>query len=382
MYKYIITPLFFCCLASYAAADGVQLQTNPPERYVVVKGDTLWGISSKFLKDPWQWPKVWNMNRDQIRNPHRIYPGDVIVLDTSSGDPRLSLLRETVTLEPKVIEEPLEKEAVPSIPPNVIAPFLSRPLVINKNEMDDAPTIVAGPDNRVALSPGVKIYVSNIEDGSGLNWHIYRPSKALVDPDTKELLGLEALYLGDAKVTKYGEPATAVILRAKEEIFTKDKLVAAPETIPSSFIPHAPEAQIQGRIMAIYGGVAEAGAQSIVSINRGSQDGLEEGHVLSINRTGEIISKDPKEKTTDEKFPMEEFKYRDVDPLEKDPKIDVEKAEKYDPKKDPANNSNLIKLPDERIGLLMVFRTFDRVSYAFVMQAAEPINVLDLVKTP
>ncbi|HEU4708535.1 MAG TPA: LysM peptidoglycan-binding domain-containing protein [Methylophilaceae bacterium] len=386
MYKYIITPLLLCCLASSAAADDVQLNSDHPDRYVVVKGDTLWGISSKFLKDPWKWPQVWKMNRAQIKNPHRIYPGDVIVLDTSSGEPQLKLLQEkTVTLEPGVVVEPLEKEPVQSISPNIIEPFLSRPLIIEKDALDDAPTIIAGPDNRVALSPGVKVYISGIEENQGRNWHIYRPNKALVDPETQELLGIEALYLGDARVTKYGEPASAIITRAKEEIFVDDKLVAAPDTIQSSFIPHAPDTDIQGRIMTIYGGVAEAGAKTIVSINKGALDGLEQGHVLSINRAGEYVSRNPKNKRTEEKFPMEEFKFKDVDPLEAksaEVGMEAEKRQKYDPKVDPDENPNLVKLPDERIGLLMIFRTFDRVSYGLIMQASEPVNTLDIVKTP
>lgn len=383
MYKYIITPLLFCWLTSYALADDVQLQPDHPERYVVVKGDTLWGISSRFLKDPWKWPEVWEMNREQIKNPHLIYPGDVVVLDMSGGNPRLSLLRETVTLEPGVIVEPLEKEPVPSISPNIIEPFLSRPLIIERDALEGAPTIIAGPDNRVALSVGTRIYIDEIEEGTERLWHIYRPNRALVDPETEELLGIEALYLGDAKVSRFGEPATATVTRAKEEIFVQDKLVAAPDTIQTSFIPHAPDRDIEGRIMSIYGGVAEAGAKTIVSINKGALDGLEQGHVLSINRAGEWVSKNPKNKRTEEKFPMEEFKFKDVDPLSAESaEVDVDRRRKYDPKTDPANNPNLVKLPDERIGLLMIFRTFDRVSYGLIMQASEPVNTLDTVKTP
>jgi hypothetical protein len=384
MYKYIITPLLFCWLTSYAlAANDVQLQPDHPDRYVVVKGDTLWGISSKFLKDPWKWPEVWKMNREQIKNPHLIYPGDVVVLDMSGGNPRLSLLRETVTLEPGVIVEPLEKEPVPSISPNIIEPFLSRPLIIERDALEGAPTIIAGPDNRVALSVGTRIYIDEIEEGAERLWHIYRPNRALVDPETEELLGIEALYLGDAKVSRFGEPATAMVTRAKEEIFVQDKLVAAPDTIQTSFIPHAPDRDVEGRIMSIYGGVAEAGAKTIVSINKGALDGLEQGHVLSINRAGEWVSKNPKNKRTEEKFPMEEFKFKDVDPLSAESaEVDVDRRRKYDPKTDPVNNPNLVKLPDERIGLLMIFRTFDRVAYGLIMQASEPVNTLDTVKTP
>jgi hypothetical protein len=375
-------------------ADDVQLQDNHPDRYVVVKGDTLWGISGKFLKDPWKWPQVWKMNRAEIKNPHRIYPGDVVVLDTSSGQPQLSLLHENVVLQPGIREEELAKEAVPTIAPNVIAPFLSQPLVIENDDLDDSPVIIAGQEDRVALSPGTKIYISRIDEGEGLLWHVYRPGNVLHDPETSEALGVEAIYLGDASITRYGIPASGKIVRAKEEIFTNDKLVPAPDVLQDSFVPRAPDAEIKGRIMSIYGGVDDAGPNSIVTINRGSNDGLEEGHVLSINRSGNYISKNPRKKKTTEKFPMKEYKYKDVEPKDQASDDDKSKstgnkpAEKekpaaaYDPKDDPANNPTLVKLPDERIGLLMVFRTFERVSYALIMQASQPVNVLDIVQTP
>lgn len=378
MYRYIITPLLLCCLATHAAADVVQLQENHPDRYVVVKGDTLWGISGKFLKDPWQWPKIWKMNREQIKNPHWIYPGDVVVLDTSSGQPELRLLRETVTLQPGIREEALEKEAVPTISPNIIEPFLSRPLVIENDQLDNAPIIVAGQENRVVLSPGVKVYVSKIDEDEGAYWHVYRNGKALVDPDTKETLGIEAIYLGDAKINKYGKPATAAIVRAKEEIFPKDKLVVAPETLQTSFVPRAPESQVAGKIMSIYSGVAEAGPNSIVTINRGSADGLEQGHVLAISKLGKIIP-NPAAKKGERVNRLKELNF-DIGRAP-DGKVEInfpKKDEKAAAELDPS----LIKLPDERIGLLMVFRTFERVSYALIMQASEPINVLDPVQTP
>lgn len=386
MYKYIITPLLLCCLALPAAADEVQLQANHPERYVVVKGDTLWGISDKFLKDPWQWPRVWKMNREQIKNPHRIYPGDVVVLDTSSGQPELRLLHETVTLQPGIREEPLEKEAVPTIAPNIIAPFLSQPLVIETDELNSAPKIVGGPQNRVALTAGNKVYTTDMEDGDPRTWYIYRPGKLLVDPDTTEPLGLEAIYLGDLRITKYGDPATAEILRSKEDIYPDDRLVKATDKLLDNFIPRAPDTEIKGRIMSIYGGVAEAGSNTIVSINKGAKDGLEEGHVLSINRAGIYVSKDPKVKKTEEKFPLKEFKFKATQTSDettgKSQAAVAKPIEKYDPNKDPANDKALIKLPDERIGLVMIFRTFERVSYGLIMQTSEPVNVLDMVQTP
>lgn len=355
MNKRIITLLVLACLSLNVNADEIQLQKNYPERHVVVKGDTLWGISGRFLKDPWQWPKVWRMNREQIKNPHLIYPGDVVVLDTSSGSPQLKLLRETVTLQPGIREEPLEKEAIFSIAPNVIGPFLSQPLLIENGKLDSAPRIIASQDNRVVLSPGTRVYVNSINEGEGTHWNIYRPGEVLRDPDTNEVLGTEAIYLGDVNIARFGEPATGDIVRAKEEIFTKDRLVVSPDEFKSNFIPHAPDTLINGRIMRIYGGVGEGGPNSIVSINRGKNDGLEEGHVLAISRYGRII-KDPEYKKTDDQKTATQTKY-DLKPGQ-------------------------VKLPNERVGLLMIFRTFDRVSYGLVMNTTGAIYTADSVQTP
>jgi LysM domain len=349
----IITLLVLACLSINANADEIALQKNHPDRYVVVKGDTLWGISAKFLKDPWQWPKVWKMNRAEIKNPHRIYPGDVVALDTSSGSPQLRLLHETVTLQPGAVEEPLEKEAIQTISPSVITPFLSQPLLVENGQLDSAPRIVAGQDNRVVLSPGTRVYVNGIKEGDGVHWNVYRPGEQLTDPDTKEALGTEAVYLGDVNISKYGTPATGDVVRAKEEIFTKDRLVISNDEFKSSFVPHAPETKINGRIMRIYGGVAEGGPNTVVSINRGKKDGLEEGHVLAINRYGRVI-KDPEYKE------LKDTKKADASALAPDE----------------------MNLPDERVGLLMIFRTFDRISYGLIMNTSDAIYTLDTVQTP
>ena len=354
MFRPIITLLMFCCISLNVHAQVITLKDNHPDKHVVVKGDTLWGISAKFLNDPWQWPNVWKLNREQIKNPHLIYPGDVVFLDTSSGIPQLRLLRETVNLQPGVVVEPLDKAAISTIQLNVIAPFLNQPLVIEKDQLANSPRIIANQDNRVVLSPGTRIYINKIAEGEPLNWYVYRPGENLVDPDTKKVLGIEATYLGDTKITKYGEPASADITKAKEEIFTKDRLVPTDNTVVTNFVPHAPESAIAGRIIKIYGGVAEAGPQSIVSISRGAADGVEVGHVLAINRYGRVI-KDPE--------------------YQKDK--DAKNAESTTVLK-----PGYVKLPDERIGLLMVFRVFQNVSYALVMQASQPVNTLDAVSTP
>lgn len=379
MFRPIITLLMLCCLGLQANAQEVSLNPNHPQRHVVVKGDTLWGISAKFLKDPWLWPKVWKFNRTQIKNPHLIYPGDVIVLDLSSGQPELKLLRETVTLAPGIIEEALDQAPIPTIPLNVIAPFLSQPLIIEKDQLADAPRIVAAQDNRVVISPGTKIYINRIDETDGIHWFVYRPGDSLIDPDTKETLGIEAVYLGNAKVSKFGEPASASITKAKEEIFIKDRLVASGEEAMTNYLPHAPESPITGRIIKIYGGVAEAGPQSIVTLNKGTSDGIEIGHVLAIHRAGRVI-KDPefdKEKSAAQaKLKALNFE------VSQDPDgkaiVNFEKQQNAGPLLEPG----MIQLPDERIGLLMVFRTFDRVSYALVMQATDPVNVLDAVSIP
>ena len=358
MNKRIITLLVLACLSLNVNADEIQLQKNHPERHVVVKGDTLWGISAQFLKDPWQWPKVWRMNRAQIKNPHLIYPGDVVVLDNSSGTPQLRLLHETVTLEPGIREEALEKEAIFTIAPNIIGPFLSQPLLIENGKLDTAPRILAGQDNRVIFSPGVRVYINGIKEGEGTHWNIYRPGDVLKDPDTAEVLGTEAIYLGDVDIARYGEPATGDIVRAKQEIFTKDRLVVSPDEFKSSFVPHAPDTQIKGRIMRIYGGVAEGGPNTVVSINRGKNDGLEEGHVLAISRYGRVI-KDPEFKKSKEIV-----------------------AEKTSAKTKSVLKPGEVKLPDERVGLMMVFRTFDRISYALIMNTTDAIYTADSVHTP
>ena len=384
MNKRIITLLVLSCLSLSSFADEIALQKNYPERYVVVKGDTLWGISAKFLKDPWQWPKVWEMNRAEIKNPHLIYPGDVVALDYSSGAPQLRLMHETVTLRPGVIEEPLAKEAIHTIAPSVIGPFLSQPLLIENGQLDSAPRIVSAQENRLVLSPGTRIYVNNIKDGSSTHWNVYRPGEQLTDPDTKEVLGTEAIYLGDVNIARFGAPATADIVRAKEEIFTKDRLVVSADEFKSSFVPHAPEALINGRIMRIYGGVAEAGPNTVVSINRGKRDGLEEGHVLAINRYGRII-KDPEYKPTDSNKVVPEQK--NLKELNLDVYTGPDGKKVVNLAKDPVKAKtalapNELKLPDERVGLLMIFRTFDRISYGLIMSSSDAISALDSVQTP
>lgn len=378
MNRHIIALLLLCCPASFAWAENIQLQDNPPDRYTVVKGDTLWGISGRFLKDPWRWPQVWKMNRQQIKNPHWIYPGDVVVLDRSSGKPELRLLRQTVVMEPNVRVEPLEKQAIPTVAPSVIGPFLSQPLVVEEHGLTEAPKIIGAQEGHVVLGPGIKVYADKIEEGDGVNWQLYRPGKPLIDPDTKEQLGTEAVYLGEARVTRYGEPATIEIRRASTDIYTDDKLVKSPEILLNGFVPHAPEGAISGRIISAYTGVDELGPNSIVTINRGSADGIEEGHVLAIHEVGKTLPL-PKGAPVAQKEGYINLDRNEDGSLKRD---DEGKVQVRFGKRLLGEETKKLKLPDERIGLLMVFRTFERVSYALIVQAERAVHVLDTVATP
>jgi hypothetical protein len=349
-------------------------KADAPDRYVVVRGDTLWGISERFTDSPWRWPEIWNFNREQIRNPHWIYPGDVIVLDRVSGtlsiagadgkpatpgEPRDPAGRPearpdlgvgsavgTVKLSPRVRAESTARDAIPSIPPSAIEPFLSRPLVIEPDGLDNAPTIIATEDNRVIIEAGNQAYVRGMGDSKEENWFIYRRGKVLVDPDTNVTLGYEAIYLGTARVTRAGDPATVRLTTVTQEVGTGDKLLPAGVPEVPKYAPHAPAVFMQGRVIGIYGGlgkVGEAGPQQIITLNRGRSDGVEVGHVFALYRPGPLIA-DASVKTGGK----------------------------------PAT----FKLPDERYGLAFVFRIYDRVSYALVMRISKPVNPLDVVQTP
>jgi nucleoid-associated protein YgaU len=340
--------------AQAMAEEPVRLQDNPPDRYIVVKGDTLWAISQRFLKDPWQWPQVWGMNREQIKNPHLIYPGDVIVLDLSHGVPTLRLLkgeqvgggviggRETVKLSPQVRAEPRGRAPIPTIPAAAIEPFLSQPLVVEAGALDSAPRIVAAEDAHVVLGAGDRAYVYRLTKNQGVDWQIYRPGKTFIDPETREILGYEAVYLGDAKVVRFEDGLDMAspidITKSSEEISTGDRLAMTDKTTIENFVPHAPEKFIRARIISAYGGISEVGQDAIVTLNKGARDGIERGHVLAIYR--------------------------------RSPSVKNKRGE------------TIVRIPDERYGLMMVFRTFNKVSYALVMQITRPVHVLDVAQTP
>ena len=340
----IISALILAVTAVCAsAADPLQLVDNPPDRHVVVKGDTLWDISGKFLKQPWRWPEIWQMNRDQIKNPHLIYPGDVVLLDMSSGSPRLRLGKKvgagTGKLQPTVYSKPVQ-QVVPSIPPSAIEPFISQPLVIEDSELNTGVKIVAMQEDRMLVGTGDSFYASGIPDAAVEKWHVFRKGKPLKDPATGKVLAYEAFFLGNARLLKPGEPAQLRVSLAKEEIARGDRLVPAPEPEIISYVPHRPEQDVSARVLGIYGGLREGGANSVVALNVGKNDGMEIGHVVALYR--------------------------------KRVSLDV----------DDSGRRTETPVPDERYGLAFVFRVFNGVSYALVVESSKAVIVGDTARNP
>ena len=334
-----------------ARAADVELKDQVPNRYTVQKGDTLWGISGKFLKDPWRWPDIWRMNREQIRNPHLIYPGDVVVLDKLDGQWRLSLERPATRLSPTVRTTPLDAEAIPSIPAGEIEPYLTRPLITGPEGLDAAPQIIAGRDARAIWGEGDLVYVVGLDPKAGDQWYLYRRGRDLMSADGSELLGVEQRYLGSAKVERFAEVSTVRITTAKEEIVDGDRLLPAPRGQLMSYAPHAPARPVQGQIIATDRDAIEAGRGWVVTLDKGSRDGLDVGTVLAI--------------------------YRVVPPIP-DPRPVIRPP--YEPR--VFEPERWLNVPDERSGLLFVFRVFDRVSYALVLNTTDPVVVGNIVRNP
>lgn len=283
--------LSFAMATPYSViADTVRLRADAPDRHVVVKGDTLWDISAKFLKSPWLWPELWQNNREQIKNPHLIYPGDVIFLVMTEDGPRLSRMG-TVKLSPRIHSEPIEVEdAIPTIPYATVKAFLQRPLVASAETLEQAPKVMASEDGRVLLTVGDRVYASEIFTDVPA-WHIVRLGKALKDPDSGEEIAREVEFVGSAKTRVKGKPATLEITSVEREVVMGDRLIPATETTGLDFIPHAPDQAIEGRIISAYGGSQASGKYSTVIINKGATDGLKLGHVLSVFRTGRTLGK-------------------------------------------------------------------------------------------
>ena len=365
--------------ATQVANDGIplsELAPNAPDSHTVKRGDTLWAISRIFLKSPWRWPELWGMNIADIKNPHLIYPGQTLYLDKSNGRARLSSQRggagagglETIKLSPRSRSSNLPDPSIPTLQNSLIEPFLTEPIIVEESTLQAAPRFVAGQEGRVFISEGDRAYARSA-DGSGLSiadgkprdFRVFRNATALKDPGTGEILGYEAQFVGRAKlvrgesvnvirgeVAKAGEvakteiiPATLDIVRSKEEMRTGDRLLSEPPIELLTYTPRAPTSPVEARIVSVYGSaVANVAQNQVVVINRGTKDGMERGHVLAIQTNGERV-------------------------------VDKTGASFQD-----------IRLPDERNGLLMIFRPFERVSYALVLSAEQAVRVGDWLVNP
>lgn len=358
--------------AQQVAAQGVplaELAPDAPDTYVVKSGDTLWGISGMYLKRPWRWPELWGMNLQAIRNPHLIFPGQTLHLDKTGGYARLRTSApgalETVRVSPRTRSGSLSESALPTLKSHLIEPFLVEPLVVDADTLRQAPRIVGTTEDRVLMSTSDRIYARadaaspmRAEPGEPRQYRIFRDAVALKDPMTGDILGYEAQYLGKASMVR-GEgfedsangkggitsdyvPATLDITSIKEEIRAGDRLLPAPPRTFTSYVPHAPLIEMDARVVSIYGSsaVANAAQNNVIAINRGIQDGVDVGHVLSLLTKGSRI--------------------RDT----------------------TADQRSEIKLPSESNGTVMVFRTFDRVSYALILDVRTPVRVGDRLINP
>ncbi len=370
------------------------LATDAPSSHTVVKGDTLWDISAKFLKEPYRWPEIWNMNRAQVSDPHWIYPGDVIALTVdANGNPSLSVVSsagagDIVKLSPKVRASSLS-EAIPSIPSRVINPYLTQPLVTEEGALLGAPRIVATEDDRVIVGAGNRAYAAGLKTDQGVKWQIYRPGKALTDPVTAEVLGHEAVYLGDAKVTRFGEnigeSSTLEVVKSNFEIARGDRLTATTDASVPSYSPRSPDKQVRGSIVALPGNVSEGVQYSVVVVGLGKRDGIQVGHVLGASRKGKMVSTDDRTSSSASTDSVVTQFFKGVgDNFDKLMKFNEDyEAEKAGKKiKKVEEMPGEIKIPEERIGLVFVFRTFEKVSYALVTSSSRPILVGDIIQTP
>ena len=311
----------------------------------------MWGISARFLKNPWKWPDVWGMNKDQVKNPHLIYPGDVIILDLSGMTPRLRLegvadgglsrwygfQLQVSKMEPRMRSRALSRLAIPTIPSKDIDPFLNRPLIVDPDAISRAPQIIATTESRVVLTDNDIAYARGVDEKKGNFWNVYRPGRVFRDPDTGETLGHEAIYLADAQIEAFGEISTLRIGRAIQEVGNGDRLTIIPPTQSAPYIPRAPEKNIRGKIIAgAENAVSEMAPLSVVILNRGSREGLEVGHVLGLYRSeGNVTLGD-----------------------------------------------RVVPLPERGYGWILVFRVFNKMSYGLVMTATRQVNVNDIVKNP
>ncbi|MFW5425760.1 MAG: LysM peptidoglycan-binding domain-containing protein [Methylophagaceae bacterium] len=335
------------------AVQAVELNENHPQSYTVVKGDTLWDISGTFLKYPWHWPEIWSVN-PQIENPHLIYPGDLLWLADCDGKPCLKLTRGSRNgkLSPEMREIEFDA-AITTIPLSAIGPFLSRPRVVGDEVLDSAPYVVAGSEERLISGAGDQVYARGVDAENGKHYNIFREGPVYKDPETEEILGFEAIYLADAWIKKMGDPATVDLRTTSREVMIGDRLLEIDDTnFDLNFIPRQPTHEVDGIILSVFDGVSQVGQYQVVVLNRGERDNLEVGHVVSIWQTGDTV--------------------RDII-------LSGVQEEDFFNLKNREHKNEVVTLPDENAGVAMIFKTYEKVSYAIVMKATRAIHIGDKI---
>jgi hypothetical protein len=333
---------------------GIPLADNAPDSYVVKRGDTLWGIAKVFLRDPWYWPEIWQVN-PQVHNPHLIYPGDTLRLVYIDGKPQIVLQRgdlqrgDGVRVEPRVRSEPLDA-AITTIPYATVAAFMSKPSVLDREQIKLAPYVLATRDLHVVMSEGDTVYARGFSSPAelGSHYNVVRVGDPLIDPDDNRVLGYDGIFTGSGHVTRQGDPTTLIMTESARESRAGDKLIPGGVDVPLDFIPSAPRTKTNGRIIAVSDGVTIIGQYEVVVVNRGARDGLAPGNVLGVFDTGPMVA------DTDKKgfFNLDRFGVKRV------------------------------ALPSERTGTFMVFKTFDNISYGLIMEATNLIRVGDKIQNP
>jgi len=340
------TGIALAAQAAPAATGQAELNPSHPDRYVVKRGDTLWDISAMFLRDPWYWPEIWYVN-PQVENPHLIYPGDVLTLAYVGGQPRIQLERgpavagRTEKLSPRIREQSLES-AIPTIPLEIIGAFLGRGSILQKEEYEQAPYVVSIRDSHMMGAAGNDLYVRGEVAGMDHGYSVVHVGEKLRDPDDGDVVGYQGIYVGAGTIRRLGDPATLFLNDTSREALVGDRLISQNVAYPANFVPSAPSKAVEGSIMAVVDGVTQVGQYQVIVINRGTRHGLVPGNVLAVWQRGEKVP-------------------------------------------DRVGSGFLggkVQLPDEPAGTSMVFRTYDRVSYALIMQATSEIHVLDTVKNP
>jgi LysM repeat protein len=330
-------------------SKGIPLAPNAPDSYVVKRGDTLWAIAKVFLRDPWYWPEIWQVN-PQVKNPHLIYPGDTLRLVFIDGQPQILLQRgDAARVEPRVRSQPLEA-AIRTIPYETVQAFMSKPAVLDREQIKNAPYVLATRDLHVVMSDGDTVYARGFSGPVelGAHYNVVRVGDPLIDPDDNRVLGYNGIFTGAGHVTREGDPTTLIMTESTRETRAGDKLLAGGVDVPLDFIPSAPRVRTNGRIIAVNDGVTIIGQYEVVVVNRGARDGLVPGNVLGVFDTGPVV------RDTDHRG------FFNLDRL----------------------GAKKVQLPSERTGTFMVFKTFDNISYGLVMEATNLIRVGDKVQNP